>query len=384
MKQNVLLAFFLSVSVYCCSQDTINKNDLQFTASITVDNVSNISGGIKEGNNTLALLDMNTWYYINKGFLKNTGFNVHLLKTTNARPSEDLVGDIQTVSNIEGRASRFIYELLVQYKIKKLSFTIGLHDMNSEFNVSETALNFINSSFGIFPVVSLNMPTSIFPITTFGGVLSYNRKKFDIAGGVYNLNYDFIENENFIVDNHFYQKGFFAISELRYRWFNDSGKTAEIKAGGYFKKGNHEKDLSSPAESVSEINYGFYFLGDFKLKQLNSNRSLLSFVQIGHAPSRINLSSEYYGLGISLITEEKKFFPHHIGFALAYVKLNDLEVDKFVNSGRYETALELTSDINILKYFVLQPDIQYIISPSGGLYDNSLVAILRLVINVAK
>lgn len=384
MKQNVLLAFFLSVCMYCCSQDTINNNKLEFTASITIDNVSNISGGIKDGNNTLGLLDVNTWYYINKGFLKNTGFNVHLIKTTNAKPSEDLIGDIQTVSNIEGRSTRFFYELLVYYKINKINFTIGLHDMNSEFNVSETALNFINSSFGIFPVVTLNFPTSTFPITTFGTVISYNTKRLDIAGGLYNFNYEFSENETFNVDQHFYQKGFFAISELRYRWFNDYGKTVEIKGGGFFKKGNNEKDLSSPAENVSDKNYGLYFVGDFKLKQFDISRSLMSFVQIGHAPTRKNLSSEYYGLGISLISEGKKYFPHHIGLALAYVKLNDLEGNKFVNSGRYESTIELTSDIQILNYFVLQPDIQYIISPSGGLYNNSLAAILRLVVNFAK
>ncbi|PLX04109.1 MAG: hypothetical protein C0595_04615 [Marinilabiliales bacterium] len=384
MKYYTLLSSFLLICFYCCCQDTINNNKLEFTGSITIDNVSNISGGIKKGNNTLGLLDVNTWYRINKGVLKNIGFNIHLLKTTNAKPSENLIGDIQTVSNIEGNASRFFYELLINYKINKFSITTGLHDLNSEFNVSENALNFINSSFGIFPVVSLNIPTSIFPITTFGAVISYNTKKFDIAGGVYNLNYDFVENNSFKFDDNFYQKGYFAISEFRYRWFNGSGKTAEIKAGGFYKKGKHEKDLSYPSENVSENNYGLYLVGDFKLKEFSSNRELLSFVQIGHAPTRINLSSEYYGLGFSIISHEKKYFPSQIGLAVAYVKLNDLVGDKFVNSGRYESTIELTSKINFLNYFILQPDVQYIISPSGGLYNNSLAAILRLIVNFTK
>jgi len=369
--------------LYCNAQDTI-KNQIVLRSSITIDNVSNISGGIKKGNNTLGLFDLSAYYYINSGILKNTSFHAHFLKTAGSKPSENLIGDIQTVSNIEGKASRFFYELLIKYKIKKFSITTGLHDLNSEFNVSETALNFINSSFGIFPIVSLNVPTSIFPITTFGTVISYNTKEFDIAGGVYNLNYDFTENNDFRFDNNFYQKGFFAISEFRYRWFNVAGKTAEIKAGGFYKKGSQEKDFSSSFESVSEENYGLYLVGDFKLKELNSNRDLLSFIQIGHAPTRKNLSSEYYGVGFSIISQEKKYFPSQIGIALAYVKINDLLGNKFINSGRYESTIELTSKINFLNYIVFQPDIQYVISPSGGLYKNSLVVILRLVVNFSK
>lgn len=384
MKDIVLLCIFLSVCTRCYCQDTISKNELEFGGSITIDNVSNISGGIKKGNNTLALFDFSVYYYKNKGFLKNTGLHAHFLKTTGSKPSENLIGDIQTVSNIEGRSSRFIYELLVFYRLKNFNITLGLHDMNSEFVVSETALNYINSSFGIFPVVSLNFPSSIFPITTFGGLISYKTRKFDIVGGFYNLNYDFVENDIFNIEDHFYQKGFFAISEFRYRWFNEAGKIAEIKAGGFFKKGNHQKDIALPIECVSEKNYGFYFLGDFKLKEFISGKKLMSFIQIGHAPTKINLSSEYYGIGISLLSKGKKYFPHHIGLALASVKINDLEGDKFVNSGRNETTLELTSDIQIFNYFVLQPDIQYVISPSGGLYNNSLTTIMRLIINFSK
>lgn len=384
MKQIVLLTILMGLFFYCFPQDTINKNELFFEGSLTVDNVSNLNGGIKRGNNTLGLLDVSTYYYVNNGFLKNTSFHAHILKTAGGSPSENLIGDIQIASNIEGKAHNFIYELLISYKINNFDITVGMHDLNSEFIVSNYASNFINSSFGIFPTVSINFPTSIYPITTFGGLISFSRHRFDIAGGVYNLNYEFIENESFETEDHFFQKGFFTIGEFRYRWYNDVRKIAEIKTGGFFKRGNHEDDEAKPDLCVSEKNYGFYFLADYIIKDISANKTIASFIQIGHAPTRINFSSEYYGIGISLISQDEKYFPRHISLALAHVKLNDLVGDKFVNSGRHETTLEVTSDIQFFNYFVLQPDIQYIISPSGGMYNNSLAAILRLIVNFAK
>ncbi|OIQ00823.1 MAG: hypothetical protein AUK35_01200 [Zetaproteobacteria bacterium CG2_30_46_52] len=43
------------------------------------------------------------------------------------------------------------------------SVLFGWHDLNAEFYVSDYAALFLNSSFGIGPEISGNVPTSLFP-----------------------------------------------------------------------------------------------------------------------------------------------------------------------------------------------------------------------------
>lgn len=383
MKRITLLLGYTLITLCCLAQtsDTKKENDLLLTAAITLDNVNNLYGGIQKGSSLLALFDMSATYTTPKGFLKNTSFHLHLLKTAGKGASENFIGDVQVASNIEGRYALFVYELLIRQKIGNWIISAGMHDLNSEFMMSEFAGDFINSSFGIMPSVSLNVPVSIFPATTFGGLISYSKGNFDVAVGFYNLNYEFFEEETFHFSNHFYQRGFLGMGEAHYRWISNNKEVAEFRVGGYLKKCNEPKGENMPIECIVQLNYGFFFIGDFNLMEFNSGSTLGAFVQAGLAPQNLNWASQYLGGGISYRCSPRKYFPEQMGIAVGRVELNEFKTDRFVNTNQSETVIEATATIPLFERIKLQPDIQYIISPSGT-YNNALVALFRLKIDL--
>lgn len=383
MKRITLLLGYTLATVCCLAQtpDTKKESNLLLTANITLDNVNNLSGGIQQGSSLLALFDMSATYATENGFLKNTSFHLHLLKTAGKGASENFIGDVQVASNIEGRYTLFVYELLIRHKIGNWMISAGMHDLNSEFMLSNYAGDFINSSFGIMPSVSLNVPVSIFPATTFGGLISYSQGNFDVLLGFYNLNYEFFEEETFHFNNHFYQRGFLGVAEMHYRWFNNNKQVAEFRWGGYLKKCNEPNRENMPAECVNQLNYGFFVIGDFNLMKFTSGSTIGAFVQAGLAPQSINWASQYIGGGFSYRCTPRKYFPEQIGIAVGSVELNEFQNDGFVNTNQSETVIEATATIPLTQRIKLQPDVQYILSPSG-IYNNALVALFRLKFNL--
>ena len=81
------------------------------------------------------------------------------------------VGDTHAVSNIEATRALRLYELWLDWRFgssRDRSLRVGLYDLNSEFDASEVAALFINSTHGIgidFAQAGLNGP-SIFPVTS--------------------------------------------------------------------------------------------------------------------------------------------------------------------------------------------------------------------------
>lgn len=383
MKAILLSSFFLIIPITCKTQvdDKTTIGNLEINGSIIADNISNISGGIRNGNSFLYLFDLGIDYSFNRGIFQNTNFQIHILKTAGNSPSENLIGDIQVASNIDGRVAHFVYELLIKQLLGNFSLSAGMHDLNSEFMVSDFASDFINSSFGISPAVTLNIPISVFPVTTFGGLASYKIEKFSFKTGFYNLNHDYVNEESFRSENHFYQHGFLSISELSYRLIKDNSKSAEYKIGGYFKQceNNEHADLSK--DCTNKFNYGFYFIGDQILKQFDKGQKLGAFVQISFAPKETNFASEYYGAGLSIKNISSKLLPNQIGLAIGAVKLNNFKYNELANSSNFETVVELTAQIPVLKALTIHPDFQYIINPSG-IYRNSFTGIVRLMLQL--
>ncbi len=102
--------------------------------------------------------------------MKGATFFFYVLGDGGDDPSGDYVGDVQGFDNIESPDTWKLYEIWYQqsFNNEKFSFLFGLFDLNSEFDVIETAGLFSNSSHGIGPDFSqsgANGP-SIFPTTS--------------------------------------------------------------------------------------------------------------------------------------------------------------------------------------------------------------------------
>jgi porin len=102
-----------------------------------------------------------------------------------------------------------------------------------------------------------------------------------------------------------------------------------------------------------------------------NNKKINGFLQIGYSPSEISANDFYLGAGMNFTGFLCKTHDDELGIAIAHAHL--------AHANESETAIELTWHKPLLRYFYLQPDIQYIIHPSGkssGL-KNVLAAFLR-------
>lgn len=92
-----------------------------------------------------------------------------------SRPSA-AVGDLQWTSNIETFTDAFkLYEIWIQQKFAddKASLLVGIHDLNSEFYVTDSAAMFMHASFGLGLELSQSgvFGPSVFPYTTMAARL---------------------------------------------------------------------------------------------------------------------------------------------------------------------------------------------------------------------
>lgn len=96
-------------------------------------------------------------------------------------PSENLIGDFQTVSNLEAGNLTYMHEIYYKQTLGKLTTIIGLQDLCAEFVSSENAALYLNSSFGVPSTISSNLPVPIFPLTSIGMQFQYQFSEKIIA-----------------------------------------------------------------------------------------------------------------------------------------------------------------------------------------------------------
>lgn len=371
MSKIFTLFIGLSVSLICLSQDMEQKAEaVELEASYISDNVANVSGGIKKGYAYLGManlrLGLNTE---SAGLWKNGRLYINAANTHGSTPSADLVGDIQVVSNIEAGNHTYVQELWYSQSIKKFDFIFGLQDLNVEFVNSENGAMFINSSFGIMPIISNNVAAPIFPLTALGLTIKWNfSDKSTWLMALYDgCPLDFEENPFNLRWEIKPTDGILGITEyhLKTSLFN---KESLIKFGSVMHK--HFKNESLLPDSINENTLGFYTTADMKIYE-RGNSNLNLFAQAGYSPTSKSVNDKYFTIGLDYTGLIKKDGSDYIGLALAQESVK--------NVLKPETAIELTYYCPITKNIFIQPDIQYIINPAGTgrNLDNSLVCLLR-------
>lgn len=359
---------FISIFFICCivisqitsaQTDTLNKSfPVKYEITYAADLVNNISGGIKKGSAYLGMANIKFRINTQNAGLWNGGeFFVNAANTHGATPSADLIGDFQTASNLEAGNITYLHELHYKQNFGKFTTIIGLHDLCSDFVSSENAAFYINSSFGVPSTISSNLPTPIFPLTAIGMQLHYNisekiTAKFAIFDGLAD---DFDINPHNLKWRLRKEDGYLAFSELNLSNIF-KGQHSFYKIGYYYHNGYNQTDgnitLSTPA------NYGFYLIADQQIFEKLNGRKLAAFSQFSISPSSLNDNWYYIGLGINYHGLIKKRNNDIIGFALAHSGCKN-------KLHKHESAFSLTYKAEFANHFFIQPDIQYIINPSG-------------------
>ncbi len=390
---------------------------LSFEAVFTGENFANVSGGLQRRGTFLYNADLVLTADAGKliGF-KNGIFFIYGLGDGGGDPS-NYVGDAQEVSNIAAYNTWKIYEAWYQQNLykSKLSLLFGLYDLNSEFDVLESSLPFINASHGIDPTFSQtgeNGP-SIFPNTTLGlridcaptvwasiksvvlnGVAGDPTNPrgthlvFDDENGILSATEISLFDLN-VAEKSFYRhlKGRRRLGRLATPWYD--GKIALgywVYSAKFNRLGVAE---NSGKSSKVRGNQGIYVIGERTVFHEKNSRSegLTLFFRAGLANGTINRFSRYFGAGCSYVGLIPGRSDDRLGFAAAGAFNGSLYKKHQLMAGtgveNAEWNLELTYILQAAPWLDIQPDIQYVINPNTNPnVMNALAIDLRAVLSL--
>ncbi len=359
------------------------------------------------------------------------------------------IGNILTVSNIEAYDTLRLFNLWYQQEFidGKVSLRFGQLAADDEFLVSDNGATFINGTFGWPPLTGANLPGGGpgYPLATPGIRLRVDPiEQVSLMAAVFDgdpgdspgtSNPQKRDSSGTRID---FSQGAFSIFEADYRLNQEKeskGLPGTYKLGGFYATQSypdvHTDDtglsLADPGSSgvprSHSGDWGIYFVADqmvwrkpapapadkdpkdmksMTLSDKPSDEGLGLFWRVGGTPSNRNLIDFYTDGGFNY----KGLFPGRdedvlgLGAAYAHVSgdLSDLDHDKNAFSGidapveSDEMAIELTYQAKLAPWWVVQPDIQYIIHPGGNVPDlndasgthaipNALVLGVRTIIN---
>lgn len=335
-----------------CGQSP-EASPLAFEGAYLGDFYGNAAGGIKTGTGYVGMGNLKVGFDTGKagwwkgGTLFVNGASIHGESLTG-----NFLGDLQVASNIDAGEHVYLHELWFRQQFGRISLTLGLQDLNIDYMTSEGGGGFVNSSFGVPPVIACNVPVPIFPLTGLGASVrwqvderwAWQTALFDGDQTVFdhnphNLRWSFSKND-----------GLLAMTEVH---LNE-----RYKLGAYY----HSADK----------NYGFYLFGDQTVYE-HADRKLTLFAQLAVAPKDRNETNYSLGLGANMFGVFGKKQRDALGLALTHAGLHR-------TSHKHETAIELYYKYPINGNIALQPDLQYILNPSGTerKLPDALVGMLRL------
>ncbi len=352
---------------------TLAQEKVQFEGGYTADLAYNAVGGLDRGGAYLGNIDLTFLLETqNLGLWKGGRFFVYLLNN-HGNSLSTLMGDLQVANNIEAESHSRLYEFWYEHQLNpQLSVLLGQHNLNSVFAVSDAGSFFVNSSFGIQPDISENVPTSIFPVATLAAVLSWKIKPNLV---LYSAIYDGdpgseSENPNSINWRLNRSEGVMNIHELQYHSQKDSLTQTTYKLGFW----NHSQDIETKSAYKSR-SQGIYFIADKVFsRESDLSQGLNGFVQAGYSLTSLNPVSAYLGGGFVYQGIFPKRDDDVVGLAVAHSFFSNLW-----RTVKNETAIELTYHFNSSRAFSIKPNVQYIIQPAvQNNIPNALMGLVRL------
>ena len=310
--------------------------------------------------------------------------------------SAEHVGNIFTVSNIAGFRTLRMNELWFQQNFigDRVSIRVGQLGADSEFDLSTHSIVFLNATFGWSPSLSANIPNGgpAYPMAVPGIRLALMPVNWlSYQGAIFQGN-PFAQN----VNRHGFRwdlsasNGYFSIHELNLRLNQGSGSGSlpgTFKMGGWF-----DTEPDPNANSAQPWTYGFYFVADqmlYRVAQSDgplvtdnegqqttapTNKGVGVFTHLGFSPQSSSFINFYIDGGLTYKGAIPTRNNDILGLAIAYGHLtNDPQNNEGRSNPGYEIVLEATYQIELATWLSLQPDIQYIIHPSGTNIPDALV-----------
>ena len=349
---------------------------LDLSVTYTADVWGNVRGGRRRGLRYLDNLDVTLTIDSEKalGWPGGTIF-IYGLYNNGESLSEELIGDVQVASNIDaGVQAARLYEAWVEQRLigDRLSLKAGLYDLNSEFDTSDSAGLFLNSSHGIGPDFSQsgeNGP-SIFPVTSLAVRAEYELSDRWLARAAV---LDGVPGDPRAPRRTAIQlgggDGALVVGEFSY--LDDRTKLA-VGAWRYTAKFEDILATQLAAEPVERRgNDGLYALAERKLwnETADSGQGLSGWLRFGLADPRFNPIRSYLGGGLVYTGPLAARDQDQFGVAVARVRFGERYLKTAVLAGQAleagETNIEITYRMPLTPWLTLQPDLQYVLDPGG-------------------
>jgi porin len=387
-------------------RQTLKDGGVDFNANDTSEMLSNPAGGIKQTTVYQGLLTTTLTLDFEK--LANwpgASFYAEAYWISGRGLSLSAIGNLLAVSNIEALASTRLNDLWLQQEMldRQLSLRLGqiAIDDPGEFYYSQYSTNFINSTFGCPDLLMTDLPAGgpCYPFAVPGVRLRVGAPTgLNLSGAVFNgtpappgpgdPQLRNPHGTNFLIG----EGGVLAMAEVAYPFEIQPDTQAPLsnaKLGGWYHTADFpdlRRDITgrSLADPVSNGiaatrhgNFGLYLILDKMLWQPPNPgaRGLAGFLRVGGTPGDRNLINLEVDAGLTY----KGLFSGRdadlIGIAASYGRIGaaarGLSGDAVLFTGveqplrDYETVLELTYQLGVAPWWVLQPDLQLIFHPGG-------------------
>jgi porin len=355
---------------------------LLLNAAYTGEVWRNVSGGVRQDDTYLDNIDVIATLDAERAWgWTGTTFLVSGLHNNRPTLSDRIVGDIQTVSNIDTDGATRLYEAWVERAFEAGAIKLGLIDLNSELDVNETGALFINSSHGIgpdFSQIGENGP-SIFPVTGLGTVMRWDaseRLQVRLAAFEGTVG-DPTHPRRTTVDLES-DEGALLVGEITVH-----PTEAHRAVVGVWRHTGRSASFTDDELLHRDESLGVYALTEGTLLERGQS-SLSGFLRVGVADSDVHQISRYIGAGVAwsgpmLAGPDRE---EQLGLAIGNISNGNAYLRAQADQGaiydRHETAIELTYRMQALSWLALQPDLQYIINPrTDPALDNAWVIGLR-------
>jgi porin len=381
------------------------ERGVKYQVNYIGDLLANQSGGLKRGTAFSGRLEL----VVDADLEKTAGWtgaafhaNAYLIQGSGL--SRSYVGNLMTVSNVEALPATRLYEAWIEQKLAdgKMAVRAGQLGADTEFVTSSYASLFINGTFG-WPVIhATDLPTGgpSYPLATPGVRLGfYPTDQLSLLVGLFNGDpAGFSVNDAQVVNRHGLNfrvnDPAFLISEVQFKYGDEKSPaglsgTAKLGAWTHFGKFADQRfdtaglslaNLSSSGEALQRRgNRGVYGVIDQQVWRLADDpaKGVGVFARIAGAPGDRNLIDFYADAGVNVSGVIASRPDDAFGVALAYARISratvGLDQDKIVQTGSAlpvrssEMVLEATYSAQVAPGWTLQPNVQYVVRPGGGM-----------------
>jgi porin len=387
----------------------LERKGLVFNLNYTNDFLSNVRGGIGLGTVGIGIFQPQLDIDLQKLLGWEGGhFHTHGLITHGPFFSQTYLGNILAVSNLEAGPVARLYSLWYEQSAfnGRLSVRFGLMSADSQFLQSKTAANFINNGISWPTFLAANLPAGgpAYPLPDPGiRVLIKPTDEVAFQAAVFSGDPSGRDgsNQNLALPTgtvFSFRGGAFFIAEASYlpnQSKDAKGLPGAYRLGAWYHTSSRFGDqrfdntglsLADPQSTGIPLNHtgdsGVYGVIDQMFYRVpgSDDQGLSGFVRAGGVPNDRNLINFYADGGLIY----KGLIPRRpddkIGVAAAYARVGDnargLDSDTGlfgnfffpVRSG--ETMVEMIYQAQLAPWWMLQPEVQYIIRPGGGVLNS--------------